>query len=200
MNIIITLIIVGIATVGAWDLRDGSFDILSKLSTNQYGSFLSQIHAKNLKFKVLSPSYISSGFKFLKEDSAKIATGNNIGIPQINYLFQTSDGKNGLVLRQFDKASYQKTMGEILKEQGGIKDFQMFFKTQYGAKSIERDGQTIYIKIPTEKVRSVFGDMQYIASTHMVNYDSVIELNYSGSLPFSQEELIKILLSLRPAL
>ena len=196
MNNIVILIIVGIVAIGAWDLRDGSLDILSK-STSNYGSFLSQINAKSLPFKVLSPSYISSGFKFLKEDSVKIVRGN-IGIPQVNYLFQTSDGKDGLALRQFDKTSYQKTMGEALRQQEGIKDFQKFFEAQYGTKTIERDGKTIYIKIPTEKVKSIFGDMQYIASAHMVNDDSIIELNYSGSTSFGEEELIKIILSLKP--
>lgn len=199
MNILITLAIVGILVVGVWDLRDGSLDILSNLSTNKYQSFLSQIKAKNLSFKVLYPSYIPSGFNFLKEDSIKMRVQNNIGIPQINYLFETTDGKNGFVLRQFDKTSYQKTMGELLKEQRGVKDFQAFFETQYGAKPIERDGKTMYIKIPLEQVRSVFGDLQYIASAHMVNNDSIIELNYSGNAPFSESELIKILLALKPA-
>ena len=195
MNILITLVVVGIIAVGAWDMRDGSLDIFSKLSANKYQSFLTQVKAKSLPFEVLSPSYIPSGFKFLKEDSAKIVQGN-IGIPQVNYLFESSDGKNGLALRQMDRARYQK---EILEKQS-IKDFQTLFETQYGAKPIVRGGETIYIKIPAEKVRSVFGDTQYIASARMINADSIIELNYSGALPFSEGELIKILLSLKPAL
>lgn len=200
MNILITLAVVGIIAIGAWDLRNGSLDIFSALSTNKYAPFLSQINAKNLSFKVLSPSYIPSGFKFLREDSMKMKVQNNIGIPQVNYLFETSDGKNGLALRQFDKTNYQKTMGEVLREQEGITDFQKFFETQYGATPIVRDNKTIYIKIPAEKVRSVFGDLQYIASAHLVNDDSIIELNYSGTVAFSQKELIKIILSLKPAL
>lgn len=195
MNIFITLVITGIVAVGAWDLRDGSLDVFSKFSANKYQSFLLQVKAKSLTFKVLSPSYISSGFKFLKEDSAKIAQGN-IGIPQVNYLFESSDGKSGLALRQMDKARYQK---EILEKQG-IKDFPTFFEMQYGAKPVERGGKTIYVKIPVEKVRSVFGDAQYIASARMINADSIIELNYSGATPFLEEELVKILLSLKPAL
>lgn len=194
LKILVTLVIVGIIAIGAWDLRDGSLDILSGLSTNKYGSFLSQINAKDLPFKVLAPSYTPSGFKFLKEDSAKIVQGN-IGIPQVTYMFETADGKNGLVLRQMDKARYQK---EILEKQG-IKDFPTLFETQFGAKPIERDGKTIYTKVPAEKVRSILGDMQYTASAHMVNDDSFIELNYSGATPFSEEELIKIILSLKPA-
>ncbi len=195
MKILIALVVVGIIAVGAWDLRDGSLDIFSGFGANKYEPFLSQINAKSLLFKVLVPSYISPGFKFLKEDSAKIVQGN-IGIPQVNYMFETSDGKNGLVLRQMDKARYQK---EILGKQG-INDFQTLLETQFSAKPIERDGKMMYIRIPTEKVRSILGDMQYIASAHMVNDDSFIELNYSGTIPFSEEELVKILLSLKQAL
>lgn len=191
MKFLIILFIAGIIAFSAWDLSDGSFDILSG-STNKYGSFLSQINGKSLPFKTLVPAYIPSGFKFLKEDSAKIVRGN-IGISQVNYMFESSDGKNGFVLRQMDKAGYEK---EILGKQG-IKDFQTLFETQFSAKPLEREGKTIYIKIPSEKVRSILGDMQYIASAHMVNDDSVIELNYSGTEPFSEEELIKILLSLK---
>lgn len=191
MKIFIILVIVGISAFGAWDLRDGSLDILSG-STNKYGSFLSQINVRGLPFKVLVPQYIPPGFKFLKEDSAKIVQGN-IGIPQVNYMFESSDGKNGLVLRQMDKMRYQK---EILGK-GGITDFQTLFETQFSAKPVEREGKIMYIKIPVEKVRSILGDMQYIASAHMLNDDSVIELNYLGRVPFSEEELIKILLSLK---
>lgn len=192
MKILVALVVVGIIAVGVWDLRDGSLDIFSGFGVNKYESFLSQINAKSLLFKILVPSYISPGFKFLKENSAKIVQGN-IGIPQVNYMFETSDGKNGLVLRQMDKARYQK---EILEKQG-VDDFQTFLETQLRAKPTERDGKRIYIRIPIEKVRSIFGDMQYIASAHMVNDDSFIELNYSGVIPFSEEELIKILLSLK---
>lgn len=194
MNALITLVIIGIIAAGAWDLRDGSLDALSIFSINEYGSFLSQIKAENLPFKVLTPSYIPSGFKFLKEDSAKILQGN-IGIPQIDYMFETSDGKNGLVLKQFDKARYQKDVLEKFK----IKDFQTLLKTELKSNPIERDGKMIYIRIPTEKVRSVFGDLQYIASAHIINDDSFIELNYSGEMPFFEEELIKIITSLKPA-
>ena len=158
-------IIIGIIGVVAWNLKGDS-----------YRSFLSQINAKTLPFKVLTPSYISPEFKFLKEASVKIVKGN-IGIPQINYMFETPDGKNGLVLRQMDKSAFQ--------------------KPQTSTKEIERDGKKIYIRIPTEKVRSVFGDMQYIASAQTLNDDSFILLNYSGEIPFSEEELIKILLSLK---
>src|SRR3989344_3105591 len=105
MKILLTLVIVGIIAGLAWDLRDGSLDILSGFSTNKYDSFLSQINAKDLPFKVLAPSYTSSGFKFLREDSAKIVQGN-VGFPQVNYMFETTDGKNALVLRQMDKARY----------------------------------------------------------------------------------------------
>lgn len=192
IKLLIALVIIGIVAAGAWNLRDGSLDALSVFSTNKYGSFLSQINAKNLPFKVLTPSYISPGFKFLEEDSAKIVQGN-IGIPQVNYMFETSDGNNGLVLRQMDKARYQK---EIFGKQG-INDFKTLFETQFRAAAIERDGKTIYTRIPTEKVRSILGDLQYIASAHLVNDDSVIELNYSGTVPFSEEELIKILVSLK---
>ena len=181
----------GIIAFGGWDLRDGSLDILSG-SMNKYESFLSQTNAKDLPFKVLVPKYIPSGFKFLKADSVKIVQGN-IGIPQANYLFESSDGKNGLVLRQIDKAGFQK---EILQKQG-IKDFQTLFETQFSAKPVKREGKTIYIKIPSEKVRSILGDMQYTAIARMENNDSLVELNYSGEVPFSEEELIKILLSLK---
>lgn len=179
-------------TVGAWKLRDGSLGTLSKFSANEYESFLAQINAKSLPFKVLTPSYISPGFKFLKEDSAKIVQGN-IGIPQINYMFETSDGKNGLVLRQMDKMRYQK---EILDKQG-IKDFQTLFEAQFHATAITSGDKIIYIKIPTGKVRSILGDLQYTASAHIVNNDSIIELNYSGAVSFFKEELIKILVSLK---
>lgn len=182
MKILITLIIIGIITVGVWDLRDGSFDTLSLLSINKYGSFLSQINAKNLPFKVLTPSYIPSNFNFLKEDSAKIVKGN-IGIPQVNYLFETSDGKNGIALRQMDKVRYQ----EEIPEKQNMDNYQ----------TIERDSKIIYIKIPVNQVKSIFGDLQYIGSLRMVNNDSFIELNYSGTMPPSKEELIKILLSLK---
>lgn len=181
-----------ILAVAVWDLRDGSFDMLSGLSTSKYRPFLAQIKANTLPFKVLTPTYIPPGFKFLKEDSAKIIK-NNTGIPQINYMFETSDGKNALVLRQMDKARYQK---EIL-EKLGIKDFPTLFEIQFHATPTDLNGKTIYIRIPTEKVKSILGDAQYIASAHMVNNDSCIELNYSGEVPFSKEELIKILLSLK---
>jgi len=198
MNILITLAIIGIIAFGVWDWRDGSLDLPAKFSTNKYGSFLTQIKAKNLPFKILTPSYIPSGFKFLKADSAKLAQGVNIGIPQVNYLFASSDGKNGLALKQFDKAIYQTTMAEVLKKTG-FKDWPTFFAAQYKAKPIERGGQTVYVRVPAEKVRSVLGDLQYIASAHLVNDDSVIELNYSGEAVFSEEELIKIVLALKPA-
>ncbi len=181
-----------VIVIVAWDLRDGSLDIFSGFSTIKYRPFLVQIDAKSLPFKVLAPSYISPGFKFLKEDSAKIIQGNT-GIPQVNYLFETSDGRNALVLRQMDKMGYQK---EVLKKLG-ISDFQILFETQFRATLIARDGKTIYIRIPTEKVKSILGDAQYIAFAYMVNNDSFIELNYSGEVPFSKEELIKILFSLR---
>lgn len=173
-------------------MRDGSFDVISKIKPNEYQSFLSEINAKNLPFKVLIPSYIPPDFKFLKKDSAKIVQGN-IGIPQVNYMFETSDGKNGLVLRQLDKTRYQK---DVLEKQG-IKDFQTLFETQFHATSMEQKGKTLYIRVPKEKVRSILGDMQYIASVHLVNSDSVIELNYSGDIPFSKEDLIKMLDSLK---
>lgn len=192
MKILIALVILGIIAFGAWDFRDGSLDIVPGLPTNKYGSFLSQINAEDLPFKVVVPSYIPPEFKFLKEDSAKILRGNT-GIPQINYMFETSDGNNGLVLRQMDKTGYQK---EILVKQG-ITDFQTLFTTQFRLKPVEQDGKTVYIKIPPEKVRSILGDMQYIASAQMVNDDSVIELNYSGAVPFSEAELLKIILSLK---
>lgn len=173
-------------------MRDGTFDIISKIKPNEYQSFLSEINAKNLPFKVLIPSYIPPDFKFLKKDSAKIVQGN-IGIPQVNYMFETSDGKNGLVLRQLDKTRYQK---DVVEKQG-INNFQTLFETQFHATSMEQNGKTLYMRMPTEKVKSIFGDAQYIASAHMVNEDSVIELNYSGEVPFSKEELVKMLNSLR---
>ncbi|MDO8570326.1 MAG: hypothetical protein Q7R97_01965 [Candidatus Daviesbacteria bacterium] len=182
MKILIALIIIGIITVGVWDLRDGSFDTFSLLSVNKYGSFLSQVNVKDLPFKVLTPSYIPSDFKFLKEDSVKIVQGN-IGIPQVNYLFETSDGKNGIALRQMDKVRYQ----EKISEKQNMENFQ----------TIEQNGKIIYIKIPVNQVRSIFGDLQYIASLRTTNDDSFIELNYSGTTPPSKEELIKILLSFK---
>lgn len=197
MNLLITLAVIAIIAVGAWDLRDGSLDLPAKLSINKYGSFLTQIKAKNLPFKVLSPSYLPSGFKFLKEDSAKIVQGN-IGIPQVNYLFESADGKNGLALKQFDQAIYQKTMAELLKKTG-FKDWPTFFAAQYQAKPLERAGQTIYLSVPAEKVRSILGDYQYMASAHLINGDSVIELNYSGDAALAEAELIKMILALQPA-
>lgn len=197
MNILIILIIAGIIAAGAWDLRDGSLDLPTKFSANNYGSFLTQIKAKDLPFKVLSPSYVPSGFKFLKEDSAKIVQGNR-GIPQINYLFESTNGKNGLALKQFDQANYKKTMEEILKKTG-FKDWPTFFATQFKAKPLERAGQTIYLSVPADKARSILGDLQYMASAHLVNDDSVVELNYSGEEAISEAELIKIILALKPA-
>lgn len=178
-------------------LKEKSSDQLDKLSANAYGSFLRQIKAKDLSFKVLSPSYLPPSFNFLKEESVKMAQGTNLGIPQINYLFESAGGKNGLALRQFDKASYQKIMTQALKKTS--LDWPEFFQTQYKAKPLERGGQTIYIRIPAEKVRSIAGDRQFMASAHLVNDDSVIELNYLGDQAFSEDELIKIILALKPA-
>ena len=90
MHFLIVLAIAGLLGASAWDLRDGSLDMLPG---EQYGSVKS--NAKTLPFRVQTPSYIPKGFNFLKKESLALLVGNSAGIPQINLLYESSDGKNG---------------------------------------------------------------------------------------------------------
>ncbi|OGH42643.1 MAG: hypothetical protein A3B53_00495 [Candidatus Levybacteria bacterium RIFCSPLOWO2_01_FULL_42_15] len=187
MRIFIAIILIALAAIGTWDLRDGALDMLPG---EQYGSVKSQ--TKNLPFEVKTPSHILPGFKFQKKESLAFFKENPGGIPQVNLFFQSDGGKNEYLLKQHDRARYE---SEALAA-ARMPDFETYFAGYRKMEAVQRNGKTIYVTIPTAKTRTAFGDLEYAAAGAFVTVDSVVELDYFGEDAISEEEMLKVLLSL----
>lgn len=162
------------------------------LSENKYSALAPYL--KKLPFEAYAPTYIPSGFSFQKKESVALNRGTNIGIPQSNLIYVRGNGEGALVFKQFDKARYKK---DILDPEG-IFDFNSFFKDRLKLTSTIRNGKEIYTSVSEEKKRTVFGDLEYMATGYFLEDDSLIQLNYSGAKPLTEEEIVKVILSLKP--
>lgn len=189
MKPLIIIIFIALVAVFAWDLRDGSFDMLSG---SQYGE-LKKL-AQDLPFQAQKPSYLPNGFKFLQKESLESISGNAAGIPQINLFYESAGGKNGLVIKQHDLARYE---ANVLSATS-LPDLPAYFKKSRQMSEENRNGATIYLRVPQTKSQTVFGEQQYTGAAVLLTKDSVVEIGYYGDDPISQEELIKALLSLKP--
>lgn len=188
MNIIIIAITIALASVFAIDIRDGALDVLPG---EQYGTMKQE--TKKLPFKAITPAYIPKGFKFLEEDSLKLLSDNSAGIPQVNFLYETEDGKNGLVLKQYEISRYKNDVLGLLK----AVDFPSYFKNHRKMNIVEKNGKTLYVNVSSTKTRTLFGEEKYIGSADLLRADSLIEVSYYGDSLISQDEILKILLSLK---
>ena len=118
---------------------------------------------------------------------------NSAGIPQINLLYESPDGKNGFALKQHDRGRYEKDVLTLAK----MSDFSSYFQNSRKMTETQSGGKTFYLKISDAKSQTAFGEQKYTAAAAFLTNDSVVELDYYGDKFLSQDELIKIILSLK---
>lgn len=149
-------------------------------------------YAKNLPFAAYAPKYLPAGFSLDKKSTEALNKGTNIGIPQFNLIFLDPTGKSSIALRQFDRTRFTT---DIL-DAGKIGSFEDYFIRQQKTTLVSRDGINMYIFGSPEKVSSIFGDKSYTAQGFSLKDDSLTQINYAGENKFSEDELIRIFLSL----
>ena len=144
-----------------------------------------------LPFTVYAPKYIPAGLSLDKKATEGLSKGTNIGIPQFNLIYTDAAGTSGMAVTQFDRARFKKDILDAEK----IGSFPDYFTRYRKASLVKKGGFDLYIVVSSEKVKTVFGDMDYIAQGFLLKDDSLIQVNYSGANKFSEDEMTRVLLS-----
>lgn len=146
---------------------------------------------KGLPFTVYAPKYIPAGFSLDKKATAGLSKGTNIGIPQFNLIYTDTAGNSAMAVTQFERGRFKKDILDAEK----IGSFPDYFTRYRKASLVNKDGLDLYIFVSQEKTKTVLGDKDYMAQGFLLKDDSLIQVNYSGAGKFSQDSMIRILLS-----
>ena len=146
---------------------------------------------KGLPFTAYAPKYIPSGFSLDKKSTGSLSKGTNIGIPQFNLVYKDTAGTSGMVVTQFDRERFKNDILDAEK----IGSFEDYFTRYRKTSLVNKNGFDLYIFVSAEKVKTVLGDEDYMAQGFLLRDDSLIQVNYSGKSKFSQDEMVRVLLS-----